>query len=412
MTKRAVDDASSGATDTFLWDTELKGFGLKVTPKGAKSYVLQYRLGGRRTPTRRYTIGTHGSPWTPDTARRRAHELLTDVRRGIDPINNERDRAVEQAELNFRSYVTQFIERYARREQPRSWHQAERTLITYAVPAFSAKALPQISRRDISRLVELIAEDKEATARYLHACLRKLFRWAVARGDILHSPMSEMPAPAPIAARDRVLSDSELAAIWRAAVKLGFPFGTSFRLLIATGQRREEVGGIAWDEIDWEGATWTIPAARAKNGLGHVVPLSPIAMQELAGLDRGTSGLILSTTGRTPPSGWSKVKRRLDKLVAEELGVSEIKAWRTHDIRRTVATGLQRLGVRFEVTEAILNHVSGARAGVAGIYQRYNWAVEKRVALEAWGDALQRCVDGNGIPATGSTALGIQAIGQ
>ena len=412
LTKRTVDAAAPDATDVFLWDSELKGFGLKVTPKGSKSYVLQYRLGGRGTRTRRYTIGTHGSPWAPDTARQRAHELLTAVRRGNDPIDEEREQALERAELNFRSYMGVFIERYAKREQAKSWRQTERTLIAYAVPAFAKMALTQISRRDVARLIETVAAEKAATARYLHACLRKLFRWAVARGDIPHSPMSEMPAPAPIAARDRVLSDSELAAIWHAAGKLGFPFGTAFRLLIATGQRREEVGGIAWEEIDWERACWIIPAARAKNGLAHVVPLNRVAMRELACLDRDKSGFLLSTNGQTSPSGWSKAKARLDKLAAEELGTDELDAWRTHDIRRTVATGLQRLGVRFEVTEAVLNHVSGARAGVAGIYQRYNWAAEKTVAMTAWSDALQRCLDGGSFTVSGSAVVRLMAVAQ
>lgn len=393
ITKRAVDGLEAGASDVFMWDVDVKGFGVKVTPRGAKSYLLQYRLGGRGTRTRRYTIGTHGSPWTPDQARQRASELLLEVRRGVDPLDAERAREVQNVELRFSSYVDLFIERYAKKAQPRSWKQSQQTLRRYAVPAFDRKALPEIGRREVAKLLESVADDKAATARYLHACLRKLFRWAVSRGDLDHSPMSDMVAPAPVSARERVLSDAEIVTVWEAAADLGFPFGPAVRLLIATGQRREEVGGLSWDEVDGPAKTWTIPAQRAKNGVAHIVPLNPAAAEELHRLERIGTRYVLSTTGRTPPSGWSKAKLRLDALVAEKLG--RVPApWRIHDIRRTVATNLQRLGTRFEVTEAILNHVSGAKAGVAGIYQRHDWAAEKRTALDAWGERLTRLVSG------------------
>jgi len=380
------------AADTFLWDIDLKGFGLKVTSRGAKTYLLQYRMGGRETPTRRYTIGAHGSPWTPETARQRAQELLLLVRRGIDPAEAERTERQASVELAFDRYVDLFIERYAKREQARSWRQAQQTLRLHAAPYFRSKALPSIERREIARLVEDVASRQPATARYLHATLRKLFRWAVSRGDLNQSPMSEMSAPAPVTARDRVLSDGELTAIWKATGDLGFPFGPIFRLLIATGQRREEVGGMHWREVDLANRTWTVPAERAKNGVAHLVPLNALALAELQPLSElRADGLVFSTTGSTAPSGWSKAKARLDGLVSA--GATRDAAgglWRAHDLRRTLATGLQRLGVRFEVTEAILNHVSGSRAGVSGVYQRHNWASEKRVALDSWASALER----------------------
>lgn len=391
ITKRAVDALSPAAADTFLWDVDLKGFGLKVTAKGAKTYLLQYRMGGRGTPTRRYTIGAHGSPWTPENARQRAQELLLLVRRGVDPAEVERTERQAAVELAFDRYVDLFIERYAKREQARSWRQAQQTLRLHAVPYFRSKALPSIERREIAHLIEDMASRQPATARYLHATLRKLFRWAVSRGDLNQSPMSEMSAPAPVAARDRVLSDGELTAIWQATEGLGFPFGPIFRLLIATGQRREEVGAMHWREVDLAGRTWTVPAERAKNGVAHVVPLNAPAMADLQTLSEiRNEGFVFSTNGTTAPSGWSKAKARLDQLVGSQAPAGNLQPWRAHDLRRTLATGMQRLGVRFEVTEAILNHVSGARAGVAGVYQRHNWAEEKRTALDAWAQALER----------------------
>jgi integrase len=205
--------------------------------------------------------------------------------------------------------------------------------------------------------------------------------------------MAEMQAPAAVLSRDRVLSDQELAAVWQASQQLGFPFSSIYRLLIATMQRREEVGGMQWAEIDFDQAVWSIPAARAKNGVAHDVPLNDLALSELRQLaETRCEGLVFSSTGVTPPSGWSKAKARLDVLAGEH---ASIVPWRTHDLRRTGATGLQRLGVRFEVIEAVLNHLSGARSGVAGVYQRHSWASEKRHALASWSSGLERLIRGS-----------------
>ena len=206
--------------------------------------------------------------------------------------------------------------------------------------------------------------------------------------------------PAAPKARERVLADRELAVVWKAADTLGDPFAPFFRLLILTGQRRSEVAGIMWGELDRATATWTIPTSRAKNGVAHIVPLAPDALAELDRLALALQtkakdnepdakrwpkgGFVLTTTGRTPISGMTKAKKALDEAAAKAGGNDKLPAWRIHDLRRTMATGFQRLGARYEVTEAILNHVSGAKGGVAGIYQRYDWREEKRSALEAW----------------------------
>jgi integrase len=167
-------------------------------------------------------------------------------------------------------------------------------------------------------------------------------------------------------------------------------------LLLLTGQRRSEVFGMRWEELDRKAATWTIPADRAKNAQAHVVPLSDLAVAEITAMltqpgkeapaDWPKRGLLFSTNNRTPASGISKAKLRLDAAageIAEEAGL-KLSEWRLHDLRRTVATGLQKLGVRLEVTEAVLNHISGSKAGIVGIYQRHDWADEKREALDLW----------------------------
>jgi len=314
----------------------------------------------------------------------------------------KRQRTRIAIDLAYEKYVEEFIERYAKTNQPKSWGQAQQTLRQHTVPLLKSRPLPQITRREIKSLLEDLAVRQPATARYTHAILRTLFRWAVDREDIEHSPMSDMKPPAPAKSRDRVLSDAELVACWRVAAADSSPFGTLIKLLIATGQRREEVAGMGWAEIDRPRAVWTIPKERAKNGKASIVPLNAKALAVIDALSEGADkqrGLVLTTTGKTPISGISKFKRRLDEAMATDLAkmakaegrdVEKITLvpWRLHDIRRTVATNLQQLGVRFEVTEAILNHVSGARSGVAGVYQRHDWAEEKAVALGAWSARL------------------------
>lgn len=389
VTKRSVDTMRPAANDQFLWDDELGGFGLRVTSNGAKSYVLQYRMGGREAPARRFTIGRHGSPWTPDTARKEAQRLLMQVRQGTDPVEAGKERRRQAIDLAFDSYVEMFIERYLK-PRWRKWDLAASMLRREAIPVLGAKPLPAIRRADLTALWDRL-DDRPATKRFAHATLRKLFRWAVDRDDIERSPLEGAEAPPAGQARDRVLGDGELRVVWTAAGELGQPLEGFYRLLIATMQRREEVAGMDWAELDRGSAMWTLAGARTKNGKPQLVPLNGPAVAALDGIAGGEQwprrGAVLTTNGRTPISGYSKAKLRLDTKVAEIAAKdgADVSPWRIHDLRRTGATGLQRLGVRFEVTEAVLNHVSGARGGVAGVYQRHDWKDEKRAALDAWG---------------------------
>jgi integrase len=394
ITKQAVDALVPDGKECFLWDQEFKGFGVRVTTSGSRSYVLQYRMGGREAPSRRYTIGKHGSPWTPLTARKEAERLAILVHRGIDPVQDKQDREREAVELAFDLYVESFVDLYLKKRW-KHWQLGSSLLERHAVKALGKKPLPLIKRGDLAPIFDKV-DDKPATARLIHATLRKLFRWAVSRGDIDRSPLEGVEAPPPVAARDRVLSDEELALVWKSSGDLGWPFAGLFRLLILTGQRRSEVASLDWSEINGAEATWTLPSQRSKNKKPHLVPLTE---QAIAVLDEfafeGTwpnKGLVFSVTGKTPISGFSKAKSRLDALVTKARG-AELGPWRTHDLRRTVATGLQRLGVRFEVTEAVLNHVSGARGGIAGVYQHHDWAHEKREALTAWAQHVARLAD-------------------
>jgi integrase len=177
-----------------------------------------------------------------------------------------------------------------------------------------------------------------------------------------------------------VLTDSELRSVWQAADTAGGPFGALVKLLILTGQRRDEVARMTWSEIDTEARLWTLPGERTKNDQPHEIPLNKPAMAILKALPRIGERFALTSTGEAPSSGYSKGKRRLDALLPPDM-----PDWRLHDLRRTVASGMARLGVSLPVIEKVLNHTSGSFAGIVGVYQRHGFSDEKRKALETWG---------------------------
>lgn len=390
ISKRTVDSLRPAAGNQFLWDTDLKGFGAKITPAGSISYIIQFRMGGREARTQRYTIGAHGSPWTPSTARAEAGRLLILVAQGVDPVDADKQRRREAVDLAFDNYADHF----ARSCKGAGWTRlVERVIRLHLKPVLRKKALPTIVRSDIVSVLDRMPGDQIANRRNVFAVMRRLFRWAVSRGDIERSPMEGMETPPPVKPRERWLSDEELKLIWHASHKCHRCFGPIVRLLIVTGQRREEVSGMLWEEIDRRERLWTLPGARAKNGEPNRIPLNALAIAELDQFVGGEKwpkkGRVFATASGAGFTGYAKGKLKLDELIADERD-DQMAPWRLHDLRRTLATNFQMLGVRFEVTEAVLNHVGGSRAGVAGIYQRHDWKDEKRQALDDWNDHLTR----------------------
>jgi len=270
----------------------------------------------------------------------------------------------------------------------RSYAIVKRNIERCVLPAWEDRQISTIGRRDINDLIDGVVDRGAVTmARRLHAYLHRLFRWAVGRGILETNPMAHLPKPGGEAPRDRVLSDLELAQVFKNVIKLHpAPSGPMFQMLILTGARRAEIAALRWSEIKDD--TVILPRERIKSGEARTIPLAPAALAILKDLPRiGPGDFVFTTNGRNPFIDFSGSKRRLD-------AITKIPPWRIHDLRRTVATGLQRLGINLQVIEAVLGHVGGSRSGIVGVYQRHSFDAEKRTALEAWAREVERIVDG------------------
>jgi integrase len=231
----------------------------------------------------------------------------------------------------------------------------------------------------------MVVSGAPGRANHALAAIKKLMNWAVDRGMIEINMIAGVKPPTKIIPRERILSDPEISRFMEAAQVEGYPFGTICLILLLTAQRRGEVTGMKWSEMDFEHLVWVIPGTRAKNGMLHEVPLSTPVVEILRALPRFEgSDYVFTTTGTTVVSGLGNAKYRLEKAVGSF-------DWWVHDLRRTAASGMARLGVAPHVVEKVLNHKSGLISGVAAVYNRYGYQSEKRQALEAWANwVMQR----------------------
>ncbi len=382
LTERMIAAATvlPGRKDRLLFDTECAGLGLRITVAGGRGFLHQWRdaaTGARR----REPLGSWPAltlAHARDALRVRAGKLA----QGIDPAAEraarkaEATRATAEAALTLDRLIDDWHVLHLSDRRPRYAAEAVRAL-RYGLAPLLARPAIRLDRADVLPLLDALAKDgKPAMAARTAAYGRACFQWAMKRGLLPRNPFALLPLRAVTPARDRVLADGELAAIWRAAEASTGRFGSLVRMLLLTGQRREEAAGMAWPEIADDMATWTIPGSRTKNAAPHTVPLAEPVRAILRATPR-CGKLVFGGPDSKAFAGWSKAKTRLDAR-------SGVTSWRLHDLRRTLATGMQRLGVRLEVVEAVLNHTSGTRAGIVGIYQRHDWAAEKRAALDAW----------------------------
>lgn len=313
---------------------------------------------------RKLTIGAYPAV-DLGAARRRALEALGDVAGGRDPaVAKQASRAAARAEREagidrVERVVEQFIERHAK-PTTRDWRETERILVNEVVRRWKGCRLSQITRAHVHEMLDMIVDrGAPIRANRVFAQFRKMCRWALSRGIVGRSPCEGLSAPSVETRRDRVLSDAEIRLAWNAFAVVGWPFGPIGQLLLLAGQRRNEFAGMRWEEVSLDAKLWILPKERSKNRQDHQVPLSDDAVRLLQSLPRigDAKGFVFTTTGKTPVSGFSRAKA-IDRMTMEKAtGVQT--PWAIHDIRRTVATNLQKLGVRLEVTEAVLGHISG-----------------------------------------------------
>jgi integrase len=417
-----------GQKDCLVFDDEQRGLAVRASSKGSRTYLCQYTLHGQKY---RVPLGAC-SALSLTKARQAAAAVMGDVAKGRNPATDRKEAAAAERAKRARDRLTLrvLIEDWKRfhlvgrrqsyaDEAVRALHSAFADRLDDAAEdldrAAVVRALDTLARRRKRKDGDGAKQRGMAMTGRTAAYGRAAYAWAVKRGAVAVNPFAALPIGESVTKRERVLSDQELAEIWRAAGDVAAPYGSIVRLLILTGQRRGEVAGMVWNEIADDLTAWTMPGQRTKNGAVHTVPLSAAASVIIkATLPADTkeakrvvaelqsAGALILPGEKGAYAGWSKAKRALDKAIgaarAKAAGKSgkaaPIEPWSIHDLRRTVATGLQRLGVRLEVTEAVLNHISGSRGGIAGVYQRHDWAAEKRAALDAWAAHVAEIVDG------------------
>ncbi|WP_210210329.1 tyrosine-type recombinase/integrase [Altericroceibacterium spongiae] len=376
----------------------LSGLYLVVQPSGAKSWALRYRFGGKPA---KLTLGKWPMMGVAD-ARTAATEALEAVEHGRNPAVAKKAAKADQREAiaterdKVKTLVAQFDKRHL--SGLKRGREVRRALDVHVVAAWGERDIGDITKRDVIDLLDGIADSgRKVTANRVRAYLGKFLNWAVERDIISMNPAMGVKAVAKEVSRDRVLSDDEIRLLWLAGDNLGFPWGPFAKTLLLTGQRLNEVAQMPRAEID--GDLWSLPPDRTKNGRAHDVPLSTSALEVVAALPKTSASYVFSTNGTSPLQGFSKgnkhIRDKMAEIATEEAGEPvEIEHWTWHDLRRTCATGLARMGIPVRVTEACLNHVSGTAAGIVSVYQRHDYADEKRQALEAWARFVTELVEG------------------
>ena len=407
------------------FDATLPGFGIRVAgptprnPEGRKSWVLFYRFGGGQ---KRLTIEPGYPALGLADARKQAGDALSLLSKGTDPAAAKAEIKAETARKpdTVANVVDEFMKRHmdGKRRAAGYVENTRRNFDNHVLPRWRDKSIGSITRRDVIELLDAVVDggtkvkQEDGTTKHIKggpiaanrvlAAVRILFNWALRRGVIETTPASLVERPGEETRRERTLTADELRVILPAAEALSYPVGPFFKMVMLTGQRREEVATMAWADIDLEEKVWTIPAEVTKAGRSHAVPLSPAVMALLKALPRKTtrdakgklaaSPHVFTTSGRAPISGYSGAKRRLDAKTAEARTKAKLEPmapWTIHDLRRTAATEMARLAVPRLTIGKVLNH---ADRSVTAIYDRHGYLAEKRHALEAWAGYLEGLV--------------------
>jgi integrase len=348
---------------------------VKITPKGRKVFIVLYRTGGAGSQLRKYTIGPYGRV-TLHQARVAAQKVFAAKLAGRDPAAEKREAKRRAVADRVGDLLENFITQ--RLAQNCSAAESSRLLRREVGTPWAGRSVHAISKRDVVELISAIVQrGAPGAANKTLKSLKTFLRWCVGQAVLDRSPAEGVPPPTKEIARDRVLTDMELAQVILAARRLGGPYAAIVELLALTGQRREEVACLEWDELDLAQGLWTIPKTRTKNTKAHIVHLSRPALAVIKSTDR-RGPLVFTLLGTKSFQDFTHAKRRLDQL-------SGVTSWRLHDLRRTCVSGMARLGIAPHVADKILNHQAGTISGVAAIYQRHEFLAERQTALDLWG---------------------------
>jgi integrase len=386
LTKATIDGLTlpEGRTDHIYWDADLPGFGIRLRASGKRSWIIQYRAGHQQ---RRTSLGD-ARKVDADLARKEAKRRLAKVELGHDP-RAEQIEAKARGRLTLGSVADQYLD-IKKPILRRSSFQASARYLTQHWKPLRNLPVHAVERRDVAaRLGEIGKEHGVIAASRARATLSAFFAWSVRQGLCDSNPCIGTNEPAAgIASRDRMLDDSELAVVWRACGDDSF--GKIVRLLLLLGCRRDEAGGLRRDEINTDTGLLRIPGSRIKNHRDLVLPLPPMAIEIIASAPRQGDHVF----GRVGPfCAWSYSKLALDARITAAEG-KPLPAWRLHDLRRSCASGLARIGIDLPTIEQILNHQSGSFAGIVGVYQRHDFIPEKKLALQRWAQHVASLVGG------------------
>lgn len=363
------------------FDARTTGLGLRVSPTGSKTWFVMYRAKGDPTK-RRLTLDTYPA-LTLAGARERAQEVLLAAARGHDPAAKKQEL---KAAATFSALAGEYLDKHAKRKK-RSWEEDGRVIARELTPQWGRRKVHSIQRTDVLALLDgIVDRGAPIQANRTLALIRKIFNWGIGRGIVDHNPCHQVEAPSAERQRQRVLSEDEIRALWRAFGSLGPMMGGMFKLRLLTAQRGGEVQSMRWQDIDLEGRSWTIPPDQSKNGLSHFVPLSGTAATLLAELRPlvGDSPWVFPSPAR-PGRHVDNVQKAAGRVRAES-GVDDFVL---HDLRRTAASYMTAMGISRLVVAKILNHVE---QGVTRVYDRHSYDAEKRDALDRWATRLSSIV--------------------
>jgi integrase len=382
-----------GKTDYLVFDDELPGFGVRIRAGGKRVWVCQYRTSGRQ---RRESLGDVRRV-DLKTARKAAQKRFAEVLLGGDP-QAAKEEARERATRRIGPLVERFLVQQKTSRRANTYVANQRYLSNYWRPLHST-AVDSVTRRIVAaRLSEILTEHGVTAAARARGSLSGFFAWLIQEGLAEQNPVIGTANPAEqLTARDRVLTDDELRVIWRACPcdenGVNLDFGNIIKLLMLTGARRDEIGGLRRSEVDLESGILEILGTRTKNHHSLRLPLTTAGISILKSVQQREGRDLLFGGGPKAFSAWSYCKLMLGARAAAAEG-RPLAEWRIHDIRRTVATGMAELGIAPHIVETILNHRSGHRAGVGGVYNRALYEVEVKRALALWTDHLLSIVEG------------------